>query len=349
MYTRTIIFFAFAFCGLLMFSGCGDDKQQVEINVNNGSKKVDVLIDGSLLTSYIFPETIMKPTLWPIMSSAGNMVTRSFPLADKAGDRVDHPHHVGAWLNYGDVNGLDFWNNSEAIPESKRHQYGTIYHRSVDKAESGNGNGVLVTTSDWKSVDKQTLLEEKTRFEFIAVSPEVRIIDRTTTLKSVVEEVKFTDNKEGVFAIRVARELELPSEKPTELVDSHGVVTKVNKMDNSNITGNYRSAEGIEGEDVWATRSRWMKLSGKINGENISLIIIDNPSNVGYPTYWHARGYGLFSSNTLGHKVFSDGKEELNLTLKKGESTTFKYRMVITSNEITDKEINLLANEFARK
>ena len=56
-------------------------------------------------------------------------------------------------------------------------------------------------------------------------------------------------------------------------------------MDNSRITGNYRSADGVEGEDVWATRSRWMKLSGVINGENVSLVIIDNPSNVGYPTY----------------------------------------------------------------
>ena len=151
-----------------------------------------------------------------------------------------------------------------------------------------------------------------------------------------------------MFAIRVARELELPSNKPTELVDSHGVVTKVDKMDNTNITGNYRSADGVEGEEVWGTRCRWMKLSGDIKDEDVSLVIIDNPGNLGYPTYWHARGYGLFAANTLGQKIFSDGKQELNFSLKKGESTTFKYRLVVASKDLTDEEINQLADEFGK-
>jgi len=328
--------------------GCQGKKEKVDVNIDQANQKVEVTIDGKLFTSYIYPNTIMKPTLWPLMSPAGNMLTRSFPLAEKAGDRADHPHHVGVWLNYGDVNGLDFWNNSEAIPEEKRSGYGTIYHQSVDKAESGDGKGVLEISAKWKSPDNEVLLDESTRFDFLAPSPDVRIIDRTTTLTAVADEVHFYDNKEGMFAIRVARELELPSDGPTELVDSHGVVTRVENMDNSNITGNYHSADGVEGEEVWGTRSRWMKLSGAINGENVSLVIVDNPANVGYPTYWHARGYGLFSANPLGKKIFSDGKQELNYSLKKGESTVFKYRLVVASKNMNDEEINRLADEFAK-
>ena len=90
------------------------------------------------------------------------------------------------------------------------------------------------------------MLEEQTSFRFIAME-KMRIIDRTTTLKAVIDEVKFTDNKEGMFAIRVARELELPSDKPTDLVDSHGNVTRVEKMDNTYVKGDYRSAEGVTG------------------------------------------------------------------------------------------------------
>ncbi len=81
---------------------------------------------AQLFTSYIYPDQIKKPVLWPLMSPAGNMLTRSFPMINKEGDRSDHPHHVGVWLNYGDVNGLDFWNNSEAIAPEKREGYGTI-------------------------------------------------------------------------------------------------------------------------------------------------------------------------------------------------------------------------------
>ena len=331
----------------LLLSQCSNEAE-LDLVVNEAEKKVDVLLDGKLFTSYIYPDQIKKPVLWPLMSPAGNMLTRSFPLVNKDGDRSDHPHHVGVWLNYGDVNGLDFWNNSEAIAPEKRDGYGTVYHRSIVKAESGKGSALLETSSTWESPDHTRMLEEQSTFSFIA-REQIRIIDRTTTLKALIDEVSFTDNKEGMFAIRVARELELPSEKPTNLLDSHGNVTRVEQMDNSLVKGNYRSADGIEGTEVWGTRCRWMKLASEINGEPVALVIIDHPANVGYPTYWHARGYGLFAANTLGQKVFSEGENELNFALKKGESVTFKYRLVVAAEDLSDDQINQLADEYASK
>ena len=342
-----LLFLIAAFTGGTALFGQSAKKPTIDLKTNEAEKKVDVLVDGELFTSYIYPDNVKKPVLWPVMSPGGNMLTRSYPMVNKAGDRTDHPHHVGIWLNYGDVNGLDFWNNSEAIPEEDRNGYGTIYHQSIEKAKSGKGKATLITKSLWKSPDDEVLLEEKTEFDFKAMD-DIRIIDRTTTLTAMIDEVKFTDNKEGMFAIRVARELELPTDKPTELMDSHGVVTKVEKMDNTNVKGNYRSSEGIEGGEVWGTRAKWMKLSSEINGEPVSLVIIDNPDNVGYPTYWHARDYGLFAANTLGQKIFSEGKEELNFSLKKGESVTFKYRLVVASEDLSDERINELAAEYAK-
>ncbi len=332
---------------MLLISQCSSEVA-IDLQVNEAEKKVDVMVDGQLFTSYIYPDQIKKPVLWPLMSPAENMLTRSFPMVNKEGDRSDHPHHVGVWLNYGDVNGLDFWNNSEAIAPEKRDGYGTIFHRSIEKAESGKGSALLETSAVWKSPDQIEMLEEHSTFSFI-VSEQMRIIDRTTTLKAMLDEVKFTDNKEGMFAIRVARELELPSEKPTDLLDSHGNVTRVEHMDNSLVKGNYRSADGIEGMEVWGTRCRWMKLTSEIKGEQVALVIIDHPSNVGYPTYWHARGYGLFAANTLGQKVFSDGENEMNFSLKKGESVTFKYRLVVAAENLSDDQINQLADEYASK
>ena len=332
---------------MLLISQCSSEPM-VDLKVNDAEKKVDVMVDGELFTSYIYPDVIKKPVLWPVISPAGNMLTRSFPMVNREGDRSDHPHHVGVWLNYGDVNGLDFWNNSEAIAPEKRDGYGTIFHRSIEKAESGKGSALLETSAVWKSPDQINMLEEQTSFNFIA-SDNMRIIDRTTTLKAVIDEVNFTDNKEGMFAIRVARELELPSEKPTELVDSHGIVTKVEKMDNTLVKGDYRSAKGVEGKKVWGTRCRWMKLASEIKGEQVALVIIDHPSNVGYPTYWHARDYGLFAANTLGQKIFSEGENELNFSLKKGESVTFKYRLVVAAETLSDQQINQLADKYASK
>ena len=343
---RILVSIAILISSMLLFSRCSD-KITVDLKENAGEKKVDVLVDGKLFTSYMYPENIMKPVLWPVMSPAGNMLTRSFPIINKAGDRTDHPHHVGIWLNYGDVNGLDFWNNSEAIAPEKKDGYGTIYHQSIEKVQSGKGKATLLTTALWKSPDNTTMLEEETGFDFIAIE-NIRIIDRTTTLTAVIDEVKFTDNKEGMFGIRVAREMELPSNKPTNLVDSHGVVTKVEKMDNTFVKGNYRNTDGVEGKEVWATRCPWMKLSSEIKGEQVSIVIIDHPSNVGYPTYWHARDYGLFAANTLGQKIFSKGENELNFSLKKGESVTFKYRLVVADENLTDDQINELTSAYAK-
>ncbi len=336
----------FTAAGLLL-SAQSCSKKNIELTVDEAAKKVDVKIDGKLFTSYMYPDNIMKPVLWPLMSSRGNMLTRSFPMAEKAGDRVDHPHHVGVWLNYGDVNGLDFWNNSEAIPEDRKHKYGTIYHKAIERVQNGMGSASLGTKATWKTPGNEVLLEEQTTFDFLALE-NVNIIDRTTTLTAIADEVSFTDNKEGMFAVRVARELELPSDKPTKLMDSHGVVTEVKQMDNSLVRGNYRSSEGIEGEGVWGTRGRWMKLSSVIKGEEVSLVIIDHPDNVGYPTYWHARGYGLFSANTLGQKALSDGRDELNFRMKKGDTTTFRYRLVVASQDLSDQQINKLTDQFAK-
>ena len=330
---------------MLLFGQCSN-KPMVDLKVNEAEKKVDVLVDGKLFTSYIYPEVIKKPVLWPVISPAGNMLTRSYPLVNKEGDRSDHPHHVGIWLNYGDVNGLDFWNNSEAIDPEKRDGYGTIYHRSVDRAEGGRGSAVLETSAVWESPDHAEMLGEHTAFT-ITAKDRLRIIDRATTLTALIDEVKFRDNKEGMFAIRVARELELPSDEPTELTDARGNVTRVEHMDNTLVKGNYRSADGVEGKGVWGTRCRWMKLASEIKGEQVAIVIIDHPGNVGYPTYWHARGYGLFAANTLGQEVFSGGENILNFSMKKGQSVTFRYRLVVAGEDLSDEQVNHLADEFA--
>ena len=141
----------------------------------------------------------------------------------------------------------------------------------------------------------------------------------------------------------------MPSTKPEIFTDASGVATKVPVLDNKGITGNYRNSEGIEGEAVWAKRSKWVNLSGKIGSEDISIAMIDHPKNVGYPAYWHARGYGLFAVNPLGQKVFSEGKEVLNFKLAAKQSTTFKYRIVVTSDKVSDEAINILTADFGKE
>lgn len=321
--------------------------QKVTLIVKKNERKVDVLANGKPFTSFIFPsDTVLKKhTLFPIFTAKGTAVTRGYPMATRAGERVDHPHHVGEWMNYESVNGFDFWNNSTAIKD--RSKYGTIKNTKILKAKSGKTKGELVVSADWIVADGKgkTVLKELTTFTF-STKGNTRIIDRTTTLSATTDTVLFKDVKDGFFAIRVARELEHPSDKADEFIDANGIVTKVDKLDNTHITGKYRSSEGIEGEAVWSTRGRWMNLSGKIGNEDITICIIDHPKNLNFPTYWHARGYGLFAANPLGSTVFSNGKHETNLKLAPSQAITFRYRTVIVSGKLSDAETTVLADDF---
>ncbi|MDD4227515.1 MAG: PmoA family protein [Mariniphaga sp.] len=330
---------------IVVFAGMACSQPRVNIELKPEEKRVDVRVGSDLFTSYIYPGNIEKPVLWPVMADGQLEVTRQFPLGVKAGERTDHPHHVGVWFNYGDVNGLDFWNNSEAIPAEKAEMYGTIFHETVELAESGKGVGRLTTTSSWKDSKGKTLLGETTEFTF-RVQGKTRIIDRTATLKAVNGDVRITDNKEGMFAIRVARELEMPTNEKLQLTDAHGQVTTVDASTDKTPSGSYLSSEGITDDAVWSTRGRWMKLSGVINGQPVALVIFDHPANAGYPTYWHARGYGLFSANSLGLKVFSNGKEEMNFMIDNGNSATFRYRLAVFPGNPAVEEIEKMAQEF---
>lgn len=322
--------------------------QKVDLVRNDKDKKVEVKIDGKPFTAYYYPgeKTLKKAVLYPVMTAKGTVITRGWPLDPRAGERVDHPHHVGIWLNYEDVNGNDYWNNSDAVNHEKR-AYGTIIHTGITSVKSGKDKGELTVTADWVDKNGTLTLKEVTKYTFSGKG-DTRVIDRSTTLTAVLPEVNMPDVKDGMYAIRVARELELPSNKPEIFTDASGIATKVPVMNNEGITGNYRNSNGIEGETVWGKRAIWCNLTGKIKDENISIAMIDHPKNVGYPAYWHARGYGLFAVNPLGMKALSDGKETLNFKLKKGESTTFRYRLVIASEHLKDATLNDLAAAYAK-
>jgi hypothetical protein len=318
----------------------------VQVIANEAAQRVDVSIDGKPFTSYVYPETLKKPVLYPIRTARGTLVTRGFPLDARPGERVDHPHHVGLWFNYGDVNGLDFWNNSTDIPAARAPKMGTIRHTRVVETKSGANGGELAVEMEWVTPDGTPLLREDTRFVFHGAGS-TRTIDRITKLTALQTKVTFRDNKEGLLGMRVTRALEQPANKPEIFTDSSGKATKVAVLDNTGVTGQYLSSEGLKGDDVWGTRGKWCMLSGQIEDEQVTIAILDHPANPNAPTYWHARGYGLFAANGLGRKVFKPDQEELVLTLDPGNSVTYRHRVVVVSGTATADSIEREFRSFA--
>jgi hypothetical protein len=153
-----------------------------------------------------------------------------------------------------------------------------------------------------------------------------------------------------MLGLRVTKELQIPSSTPGEFYDGKGNVTRVAGGNTPDINGNYLTSAGKTGDSAWGTRGKWCMLYGKKGNDTISIVIIDHPANPGYPTYWHARGYGLFAANPLGQKIFSQGRETLDFQLNKGQSVTFRYRIVLASDQrrLSTDRIRQLAGDFAR-
>ena len=102
----------------------------------------------------------------PCITSAGTEVTRGFPLKPREGERSDHPHQIGMWLTYGNVDGNDFWGNGSLGLGKKNANGGIIKHLKVDKLAEGTGEGKLLTTESWTDSTGQELIVRTLRISF---------------------------------------------------------------------------------------------------------------------------------------------------------------------------------------
>ncbi|MBL7970462.1 MAG: PmoA family protein [Prolixibacteraceae bacterium] len=316
-------------------------KEKVEFRNDAKNRKVEVFVGGKLFTAYIYPDNMEKQSLYPIMTASGKFITRGFPLDPRPFERTDHPHHVGLWLNFGSVNGLDFWNNSFAIKPEDKHKYGTIKFRKI--VSENPAKGKLVTSADWVDVKDQVLLNEETTYVFEG-SGNLRTIERITKL-TARQTVTFEENKEGLIGLRLDRTFEEPATKPEKFLDANGIETNVPVLNNDGVNGVYRNAGGVKGGDVWSKRSPWVALRGVKDGETITIAILDNPNNANYPAWSHARGYGLFATNNLGGRAFDKNATPVKIVLKPGENLVFKHKIVI-GGDLSDAELNNLSKNF---
>ena len=285
-----------------------------------GDNKIDVMIGGKYFTSYLYGDKLTKPVLFPVCTPSGIMVNRSYPLIKVEGESEDHPHHVGVFFAYDRVNNDGFWNNTTSPPQIK--------HIKVTDMTGGDDKGELSTTLHWVGKSGQILLVEKRDMVFQADNNEY-IIDFSINLTAQDTKVVFNDTKEGMFAIRVADWLR----------EAGG-------------SGNYFNSSAEETEkNIWGKRARWVCLQGKKDGRIIGIAVFNHPASVNYPTYWHVRGYGLFSANSLGQYVFERSRQQENaqpfqLTLGPGETAHFRFCMVIYEGAKTMEQLESRFEKF---
>jgi hypothetical protein len=304
-----------------------------QVKIAQVDNHITVDIDGKPYTTYFFGPDVAKPYLYPLRAPSGLMVTRSFPMEKVEGESLDHQHQRSVWFAHSKVNGIDYWNNEFSYTGKN---LGHIFITKIDKAQGGAKSGEIDSTANWQQPDGKVVLIESRKMIFYAGGPN-RVVDFDFTL-TAQDTVKFEDEKDGVFGIRLASELEEPNAPGTKTQPKEPLRTGV-----------MTCAEGRTTEaQCWGKRADWMDFSGTVKGEKVGIAIMDFPENPGHPTYWHARGYGLFAANIFGRNAFTNKAEpEGSVTLKPGEKMRFRYRVVIHPGPLADVKMDDLYKAYA--
>ena len=285
----------------------------VQVTVNEGARRVDITVDGKPFTSYIWPTTLKKPVLYPLRTRERHRSSRAASRSNpRKGERVDHPHHVGLWLNYGDVNGLDFWNNSDAIPAEQAPKMGTILHRRIVDGEERRGSGrARRSRSDWVRPDDKPLLQERTRFIFRG-GGDSRTIDRVTTLTALDQTVDL-QRQQGRLSRHARRARARAAGGQTGSVHRRvrqgdgGPGARQHRRDRQ-VHQQRRQARATPSG---ARAARWTMLRGTVDAEPVTIAILDTRRTpASRPTGTRA-ATACSPPIRSARRMFTNGKKEL--------------------------------------
>jgi hypothetical protein len=307
---------------------CASQRATAQVAFKNvDDDHVSVTINGEPFTDFHYGKAYPKPFLAPLRAANGLIVTRRFPQEIVEGESRDHPHHRGLWIGYGDVNGVNFWENEAASKTSGENPAlkGSLTLKSLGELKGGKKSGTIQAVFDWAAPGKGTLLEEDRTMTFYA-DREVRTfdVDVTFTAKAAL---KFADTKEGFFAIRLA----------DSMAGKNG--------------GLMTNSEGAQTEkNVWGKKADWVDYDGTVDGQKVGVVIFNNPKNGAELPRWHVRDYGLFAVNPFGLKEFDPKAEGAGgRELKAGDTMRFRYRVIIHPGDFSKKKIEDLYRDYVKK
>ncbi|MBQ4048676.1 MAG: PmoA family protein [Clostridia bacterium] len=265
---------------------------------------VTIADNGAFVTEYYTGTDIAKPYMGPFTDRYGADITRlDFEIKE-------HPHHRSLWVSHGDVNGVDTWNEPK-----DRHGY--IRNREITDLFSGSTFAAFTAKNQWTSHGGDPLLDETTSYKLYATDAATTVVDITITLTAAYGDVTLGPTKEaGPLAVRMAEPL---------------------KVDNTGTMKN--GVGGINEDEIWMKKAPWVDYYGVTEGRVCGVAMFDNPENDQFPTYWHARDYGLMAVNNF----YRGGAKQIAA----GEAMTFAYRVVFHNGDTETAAIGAMYADYA--
>ena len=297
----------------------------IDAKLQSEEHKVVVSSDGKPFTEYQYGHYICRPCFYPVLTPGGQRLTRAYPFEDVEGENQDHYHHRAIYSAHGDVNGFNLWDEGTGGPG-----HGAMLQRGEPTVGGSDGAATIDGIVDWYGPAGQKLLEESRGFR-IADQGELRIVDQHSVMRAKYGDVTFGDTKEGgLFAIRVPTSMDAKDKGRIE--NSEGAV--------------YDAGQGEE--TTWGVRAAWVDYSGPLaDGSQWGHTVVDHKSNPWHPTYWHVRGYGLFTANPFGlHDFKGDESLDGSWTIAGGSEAEMRFRLIVHPGRGITDEIRALIDAF---
>ena len=277
-------------------------------------RRIAVEDNGHPWTTYV-PDDGPKPYFDPLIGPKDVPLTRAWPMREVAGETHDHPHHRSLWFAHIDVNKTDTWDQMPG--------HGSIRETARPTVQGGGPVGILRTRNDWLDRSGKKVCEDERVVQFYATKG-ARVFDFAVTLKATEGPVKMGDNKDGIFAIRVAGPMAVTAKLGGQIVNSRGLKDKA----------------------AWGQPAEWVDYNGPLAGATMGIAILNEPSSFRFPTTWHVRDYGLFAANPFGWHDFGQAKPG-DHTIPPGESIRLAYRVILHDGTTESARIAARFAEYA--
>jgi len=124
---------------------------KVTLTKKGDALEIEVVVNGEPFTTYHYSNDNRKPFLWPVYGEGKVGVTRDWPMDPDAKASMDHVHHKSIWSAYGDINGVDCWDEG---PEAG-------YQHSDDVTfGSGDVFGWIKPKNTWQDKNHKPVIAE---------------------------------------------------------------------------------------------------------------------------------------------------------------------------------------------
>jgi hypothetical protein len=281
-------------------------------------ESVALLNGDKVVWQYNHKKAEGKPYFHPLSNCDGEVLTWLRPK--------DHTWHRSMWFSWKKLNGLNYWEErgKEQLSDGRTEIVGVKVKTRRDHSAT------IKMTLSYHPPEKPEILSEK----------------RTIAVSKPDESGVYCIDWESVFTASGGADVKIDRTPIGGQPGGRGWGGYAGlsiRMAEATRGWAFLNSDGNQGKGgIHGKSALWVHASGKTpSGKNAGLTMMDHPANMRHPSLWYLEpGMPYFSPAIIFKEPY---------TLKKGESFTLKYRVLVRSGVVDKAALDVEWKTFSKK